>query len=75
MEELVRIWDTLQELVMELAMPDDATSAEVRQWRVENLEHGEKFTHSYRLEDANGNEIVFPLRLVSDTKFPDYIPE
>ena len=75
MEEIIRAWEKLTDLVLELALPEDATSAEVRQWHLEDLTSSEIAKYQFRLEDANGNEVAFPLRLISNTTFPNYEKE
>ena len=72
MEEIIRTWKTLNDLVLELALPEDATSAEVRQFHLEALTSSEIAKYQFRLEDAKGNEVAFPLRLISNTTFPNY---
>ena len=58
---------------MELSLPDDATNIrKVRERIMLNLEDpslSEGQTMQFRLVDGNGNPVVFPLQLISDTTF------
>ena len=70
-EEVISSWETIGELILELALFDDAN---VKKTQARMLEAFEGLTSGQqdmeaRPEDAEGNEVRFPLTLISDTTF------
>ena len=79
-EEIVQNWETINELVVELDLPDDATDICKVRNRINNIvmEDNKQATDGqsmrFTLLDGDGNTVVFPLRLISDTTFPPQSP-
>ncbi len=62
-DEIVSTWADVGELVDELITDKDND----RKARVKHLEIGDLLTMHYRLQDGQGNPIIWPLTLISDT--------
>ena len=69
-EEVLNTWELPADLVLELIASDDNPLRKVYNLvTYPNDRHGDgqQYQMKLRLEDANGNEVVFPVRLISDT--------
>ena len=73
MEEIISLWDSPFALVLELGTPEVGPEGQrnplkkVRELMSQPSAEGEDF--NFRLEDADGKPVKFPLRLISDTTF------
>ena len=73
MEEIINSWDSASGLVAELGTPDSGPDGQrnplkkVRELMSQPSVEGEEF--NFRLEDAKGRHIKFPIKLISDTTF------
>ena len=62
-EEIISSWESVGRLVAELGNDED----EQRRTRSRMRETEEPLTFEFEIRDGNGNEIVWPLTLISDT--------
>ena len=69
MDEIISSWDTADELFLELAT-DDVGRHRARARLQEMFFADREMVMRFRVEDANGQRVTFPLRLISDTTFP-----
>lgn len=65
-EEIISSWDSINDLVEELV---SLGRTYIRIVDAAKDPVGDGPAMDYRLEDANGNAVAFPLTLVSDTTF------
>lgn len=72
-EEIINSWDSTLDLVFELATPDSGPDGQpnqlkkVRKLMSQPSGKGEDF--NFRLVDARGRRIQFPVKLISNTTF------
>lgn len=72
MEEIVSSWDSEFMLVIELATPEVGPDGERNPFhkvRATMSGPASNLNYNFRLEDANGKTIKFPVKLISDTTF------
>ena len=63
-KEIVATFNNSSELIIEMAKND----SEVHKWILGSPETGERVYGFMRLEDADGNELKFPVTLINDTR-------
>ena len=72
-EEIVQTWDSINKMLIELITSDEAIDIrKVRdriQLTIEDPASNSAQTMTFRLVDKNGNDVAFPLQLISDTTF------
>ena len=67
-EEILNTWEYPLDLLVELIAADGSPDRKVSRTASFSHDGGWKsFQMAFRLEDANGNEVAFPIRLISDT--------
>ena len=70
-EEVVRSWENINQLVIELSAPDQVSDIRKVRERInqvlKNPTVGGGQTMRFRLVDADGKSLAFPLTLISDT--------
>ena len=76
-EEIVQNWENINELVVELTLPDAATDIRkvrdrINQVMEDNTAATDGQSMRFTLLDGHGNPVVFPLKLISDTTFPPH---
>ena len=70
MEEIVSSWDNEFMLIIELATPEVGPDGERNPFhKVRAIMSGpaSNLNYNFRLEDADGKAVKFPLKLISDT--------
>ena len=76
MEEIVSSWDNEFMLVFELATPEVGPDGERNPFHKVRAIMGpaSNLNYNFRLEDAKGKTVKFPLKLISDTTFDRVSP-
>ena len=72
MEEIVSSWDNEFMMIIELATPEVGPDGECNPFhkvRAIMSGPGSNLNYNFRLEDAKGRPIKFPVKLISDTTF------